>query len=141
MAASRQLVRNYVTQRGWSVMGEREWIELHEAFPDASETTLQGCGIPIEAPWCGIASHTLAELEESLLAFTRVYAERPDLRRYCRDEVIAAKDRARWAAKSSRVEESKRRLKSEMVEWMLVWLGDPATFPVWARLRKDIIVG
>ena len=58
-----------------------------------------------------------------------VYEARPDLRRYCRDQVIAAKDRARWAARSPEVEESKRRMKAEMVEWMLVWLDDPASFP------------
>jgi hypothetical protein len=23
-----------------------------------------------------------------------------------------------------------------MVEWMLVWLGDPAMFPAWAGLRR-----
>jgi hypothetical protein len=141
MPTNRQRVRDYVAQRAWTVIAEPEWAELRNTFPDASEATLRGGGIPIEPPWSGVASHTLAELEESLLAYTRIYADRPDLRRYCRDEVIAAKDRARWAAKSPRVEESKRRLKAEMVEWMLVWLGDPATFPVWARLRKDVIVG
>lgn len=139
--ATKQRVRNYIAERAWTVIDESEWAQLRAAFPDASEATLRGCGVPIEAPWSGVASQTLAGLEESLFAFSRIYADRPDLRRYCRDQVIAAKDRARWAAKSSRVEESKRRLKSEMVEWMLVWLGDPATFPVWARLRKDIIVG
>jgi hypothetical protein len=138
---SARATRDFVTRQGWSAIGESEWSALRQAFPDASETTLRGCGLPIEAPWAGVASHTLAELEESLLAYSRVYADRADLRRYCRDEVIAAKESARWAAKSSRVDEAKRRLKGEMVEWMLVWLGDPATFPIWARLRKDVIVG
>ena len=137
----KQLLRDYVVRQGWSRIGEPEWSQLRAAFPDASETTLRGCGVPVDTPWSGVESHTLAELEEALREFSRIYADRPDLRRYCRDQVIAAKDRARWAAKSSRVEESKRRLKAEMVEWMLVWLGDPATFPVWARLRKDVIVG
>ena len=53
------------------------------------------------------------------------------------DQVIAAKDRARWAAKSPKVEETKRRMKAEMVEWMLVWLGDPAVFPAWVQLRRQ----
>ncbi|HWF10919.1 MAG TPA: hypothetical protein VG297_20765 [Bryobacteraceae bacterium] len=137
----KQRLQNYVTSRGWAAIAEPEWLELRTAFPDFSEATLRGCGLRIEPPWSGIAAHTLAELEESLRDYSRVYADRPDLGRYCRDQVIAAKERARWASKSSRVEESKRRLKAEMVEWMLVWLGDPATFPVWAALRKDIIIG
>jgi hypothetical protein len=70
-----------------------------------------------------------------------VYETRADLRRYCRDEVIAAKDRARWASLSPRVDEHKRELKAEMVEWMLVWLDDPAVFPIWAQLRRNALTG
>ena len=76
------------------------------------------------------------ELEATLLELTQVYETRPDLRRYCRDQVIAAKDRARWASRSSGVDEPKRRMKEEMVEWMLVWLDDPAIFPGWIQLRR-----
>ncbi len=94
-------------------------------------------GVPVRAPWCGVAAHSIDELEATLREFGEVYETRADLRRYCRDQVIAAKDRARWAAKSARVEESKRRMKAEMVEWMLVWLDDPAMFPGWARLRRE----
>ena len=88
-----------------------------------------------------MAVHSLEELEESLREFTRVYEARPDLRRYCRDEIIAAKDRARWASRSPRVEENKRALKAEMVQWMLVWLDDPAVFPVWVQLRLNALNG
>jgi hypothetical protein len=28
-------------------------------------------------------------------------------------------------------------MKAEMVEWMLVWLGDPAIFPAWIQLRRQ----
>jgi len=27
-------------------------------------------------------------------------------------------------------------LKEEMVDWMLVWLDDPAMFPAWAEIRR-----
>lgn len=27
-------------------------------------------------------------------------------------------------------------MKAEMVEWMLVWLDDPAMFPAWASVRR-----
>jgi hypothetical protein len=132
----KQRVLNFIAAQGWGTIGETEWQELRSAFGDISETTLRESGIPIQAPWSGVAAHSIDELEASLREFSQVYEERIDLRRYCRDRVIAAKDRARWSAGSTRVEESKRRMKAEMVEWMLVWLGDPAVFPAWVELRR-----
>jgi hypothetical protein len=129
-------VLDFVAARGWGAIGEIEWQELRSTLKDISETTMRESGIPILAPWRGVAAHSIDELEASLHELTQVYETRADLRRYARDLVIAAKDRARWASKSPRVEASKRRMKAEMVEWMLVWLGDPAIFPAWAELRR-----
>lgn len=132
---------DFAAARGWSVIGESEWNELRAGLSDISESTIRGSGLPIACPWCGVAVHSIDDLEDSLREFTKVYAARPDLRRYCRDEVIAAKDRARWASLSPRVEENKRALKAEMLQWMLVWLDDPAVFPVWAQLRRNALSG
>jgi len=129
-------VRDLVAARGWDEIGEKEWREIRSALSDISESTVRASGIRIGAPWRGVAVHTIDELESSLRELSRVYETRPDLRRYCRDQVIAAKDRARWAASSPKVEESKRSMKAEMVEWMLIWLNDPAIFPTWVELRK-----
>jgi hypothetical protein len=129
-------VLDFVAGRGWDAIGENQWQELRAAFSDISETTLRASGISIHAPWSGVDAHSIDELEASLRELSRVYEERIDLRRYCREQVIAAKDRARWVANSPRVEESKRRMKAEMVEWMLVWLGDPAVFPAWVEVRR-----
>lgn len=129
-------MRDFVGERGWSAIREPEWQAMREALPDIPESTLRECGLPLEMPWRGVASHTLDELEASLCEMTRVYQARDDLRRYCRDEVIGAKERARWIAKSSKVEEGKRRLKLEMTKWMLVWLDDPAMFPAWVQVRR-----
>jgi hypothetical protein len=129
-------VLDFVAARGWDAIGETEWRELRSALRDVSETTIRESGVQIRAPWRGVAVHSIDELEASLSEFSQVYEERIDLRRYCRDQVIAAKDRARWASKSPKVEESKRRMKAEMVEWMLVWLDDPAIFPAWVQLRR-----
>ncbi len=137
----KQRVLDYAAAQGWSVIGEREWHELRGALSDISESTIRGSGLKILAPWSGVAVHSIEELEESLREFTRVYEARPDLRRYCRDEIIVAKDRARWASLSPRVEENKRALKAEMVQWMLVWLDDPAVFPVWVQLRLNALSG
>ncbi len=125
----RQRVLDLVAARGWALIGEAEWNELRAALPDVSEATIRRSGISIAQPWRGVAQHTIEELEESLRELSAIYEQRPDLRRYCRDRVIAAKDRARYLAR-------KHPLKAEMVEWMLVWLGDPAMFAAWAGLRK-----
>ncbi len=137
----KQRVLDFVAQRGWQRIGEAEWNEMRRALPDVSETTLRQCEVPIESPWEGVHQHTLDELERSLLALSAVYDARPDLRDYCRREVIAAKDRARGAARSSRVEPERRELKAEMVDWMLVWLGDPRMFSAWAGARRAVMVG
>ena len=86
--------------------------------------------ISIAQPWRGVTQHTIEELDQSLRELSSIYVLRPDLRRYCRDQVIAAKDRARYLSRM-------RPLKAEMAEWMLVWLGDPAMFPAWAGLRRE----
>jgi hypothetical protein len=126
----------YVRQRGWTRIGESEWRELRAALPDISETTIRDSGLEIDAPWCGVRQHTLDDLQRSLDDFTAVYQSRPDLHSYCRALVIEAKDHARFASRSPRVDEAKRVLKAEMLEWMLVWLGDPGVFPAWSELRR-----
>ena len=133
----KQRVLDFVAARGWEAIGETEWREIRSALSDISETTIRESGIAIHTPWRGVAGNSLDQLETSLRQMSSVYETRADLRRYARDQVIAAKDRARWASKSSRVEESKRRMKAEMVEWMLVWLDDPAIFPAWVQLRRQ----
>ena len=109
-------------------MGETEWHELRAALPDIAERTLRAAalarGVAIAQPWRGVLQHSFDELQDSLTALSAVYEQRPELRRYCRDQVIAAKDRARWQS------------KAEMTEWMLIWLGDPAMFPAWAEIRR-----
>jgi len=128
----KQRVLDFVAARGWSLIGEPEWLELRAALPDISESTIRGTGIPIAQPWCGVRQHTIDELETSLRELSEVYAKHPHLRRTCREQVIAAKARARFLSR-------KNALKAEMVEWMLVWLGDPAMFPAWATLRRERI--
>ena len=131
----KQRVRDFIAERGWTAIGEKEWMELRAALAGVSESALRACGIPIAAPWSAVATHSLEDLERSLREMSRIYEQRVDLRRYCRDQVIGAKDRTRWIAGSPKVEDEKRRVKSEMVEWMLVWLDDPAMFPQWVNIR------
>ena len=135
---SRQL-RELIAARGWRRIGEAEWSEIFTEIPDISVLVLQRLEIPVDPPWCGVRQHTLEELEASLLALSEVYAIRPDLRRFCRDRIIVARARALHVSRNPRVAEQKRIVKAEMAQWMLVWLGDPALFPAWARLRMDLL--
>jgi len=132
----KKLLTELVTERGWPRVGEPEWGEIRATIPNIAPEDLQGLEIPVEPPWCGVRQHTLEELEATLDGLTEVYVARTDLRRFCRDSVIRARERARWASKSERVAEEKRALKTEMAEWMLVWLSDPAVFPAWVQLRR-----
>jgi hypothetical protein len=132
----KQRVLDFIAQRGWTAIGECEWHELQAALPDISESTLRECGLAIAAPWSGVNAHSFDQLDACLCELSRVYAERAELQHYCRHQVIAAKDKARWISKTASVDESRRAMKAEMVEWMLIWLDDPALFPAWVRLRR-----
>jgi len=138
ISKQRQL-RELTVARGWRRIGEAEWHEILAAIPDISSAGLSALEIPVDPPWCGVRQHSLEELQGSLEEMSRVYAVRPDLRRFCRDRVIEARARARYASRNARVEEEKRRIKAEMAEWMLVWLGDPSLFATWAKVRLDLL--
>lgn len=122
--------------QAWSRIGESEWQALRQALPDVSVSVIQQAGLPIDAPWCGVRQHTFEDLEDSLREFGVVYAARPDLRRLCRQKVIAAKDRAKWLSVRETTGKETSKRKAIMAEWMLVWLGDPALFPVWVQALR-----
>jgi hypothetical protein len=114
-------VQQYVRQAGWQCVGRAEWSGLRAQFPEISETT-----------------KTLDQLEASLISMAAAYELVPV---ECRSMVIAAKDMARFASLNGKASLEKRALKGEMVEWMLVWLGDPGMFGAWVGLRKVQING
>ncbi len=134
--SKKQRLRDLIAAHGWPRIGESEWSAILAAIPNISPSDLQTSAVPVDPPWSGVRQHTLEELDDSLCALADVYLLRPDLRAFCRRQAIAAKDRARGASRSERVHPERRRLKAEMVEWLLVWLGDPAVFPSWVRLRR-----
>ena len=134
--SKKQRVLDFAAARGWAVIGEAEWTELRQALPDVSESVIQQAGLPVDAPWCGVRQHTFEELAASLLEYSAAYEARADLRRLCRDQVIAAKDRAKLVSVRESVAAETRERKAIMAEWMLVWLGDPAVFPVWLQALR-----
>lgn len=131
-----------------AAIGEAEWNELLGLLAPVSESyvreLVRRTGLPFEQPWAGVRQKTFEELEQSLERLREVYAEamaagRRDRARYARRQVISAKDHARFAARNPRTVPAKRAQKEEMVEWMLVWLGDPQVFPEWVRVRKRVL--
>jgi hypothetical protein len=137
--------REWVERARPTLVTEAQWLALRTELAPVSEAylreLLQNAEIPVEQPYAGVRQHTLDDLETSLGELLQVYraAETAGDRkraRYCRKQVIAAKDRAKFAARNAKLTEEKRSLKREMVEWMLVWLGDPEVFPPWVEARK-----
>jgi hypothetical protein len=92
-------------------------------------------------PPARIRQHTFEELEQSLCDVLATYMEAAgagnrDHARDCRRQVIAAKDRAKFAAANPKTAPEKRAVKIEMAQWMLVWLENPEVFPAWVDARK-----
>ena len=81
----------------------------------------------------GVVQDSFENLERTLRALSEEY-EQSDLIRAkaIRRMVIQAKDHARWAALRS---PEKALVKNEMAAWLLVWLENPAVFPIWVNLR------
>ncbi len=137
----KQQLKAYLEECKPATITEAVWLDLLEKLAPVSESylrdLLRDTGLPFEQPYAGIRQHTLEELEQSLLGMLQVYrdataAGNRDRARYCRRQVIAAKDRARFLA-------GKHPQKEEMAQWMLVWLESPEVFPAWVEARKIVL--
>jgi hypothetical protein len=138
-ATKRELFDALLAENQWTAIHAAEWEKLRQGFSESSlREWLTEAGIPVDQPFRGIDTKTMESLEDSLVAMTELYVGAPGVRRACRAAVIATKDRTRFASKNQKVDRGKREMKAEMVEWMLVWLDDPAMFPVWAAVRKKV---
>ncbi len=138
--SKRQQLSEYLAAQNWTSVGAAEWQQLRVDFPEWKERSLRQLllqsGAEVQQPWAGVNAKSLEQLEASLTAMTEVYARDPALGKLCRNLVIAAKDQAKFISRNAKVGTEKREIKQEMVEWMLVWLGDPAMFPTWVGMRK-----
>jgi len=141
----KQQLREYLAARQPAAITEAVWGELMMSLAPVSESylrdLLRATGLPFDQPYSGIRQHTFQELEESLNGMLQVYLDsvasgNRDRGRYCRRQVIAAKDRAKFLAAAPRSTDDKRAEKEEMAQWMLVWLENPEVFPAWVEARK-----
>jgi hypothetical protein len=124
---------------------EAVWKDLRAALAPVSEgylrELLRATGLEFDLPYAGIRQHSLEELEDSLRGMERVHAEAQargdrERARYCRRQVIGAKDRAKYLAARPGTSPEKKAQKEEMTRWMLVWLEDPGVFAAWVEARK-----
>src|SRR6185503_17096733 len=146
----KQQLKEYLATEKPAVISEAVWRDCLQRFAPVSESYLRDLlrttGLPFEQPYAGVRQHTLEELEESLREMLTVYSDavaggNRERARYCRRQVIAAKDRAKFMAHSPRASAEKQSLKAEMAQWMLVWLENPEVFPAWVEARKRILSG
>ena len=143
-SVKRQL-RDYLAAHQPAAITEAVWRDLLQNLAPVSESylrdLLRDTGLPFDQPYSGIRQHTFEELEESLRNMLQVYSDSlasgdRDRARYCRRQVIAAKDRAKYLAIAPRITPEKSTEKEEMAQWMLVWLENPEVFPAWVDARK-----
>jgi hypothetical protein len=136
----KQQLRDILAAETPAVVTEAVWQGLLLRLAPVSESylreLLQNAGVPIEQPFAGIRQHTFEELEHSLRDMLTVYQEAAaagnrERARYCRRQVIGAKDRAKFLARNPRTAPEKQAEKREMAQWMLVWLENPEVFPAW----------
>lgn len=144
----KQELREYLEAEQPAAITAAVWHGLLERFAPVSESYLRDLlrqtGLPFEQPYQGVRQHTFEELEQSLRDLLAAYSEAAgagdrDRLRYCRRQVIAAKDRAKFLAANLRTPPEKQAEKTEMAQWMLVWLENPEVFPAWVDARKKAI--
>ena len=145
-STKRRLV-DYLASREPARITEDVWLEARAHLAPVSDSylrdLLQASQIPFDQPWAGVCQHTFEELEGSLREMLEVYLAAQavgdrERARYVRRQVIAAKDRAKFAARNPRTSPEKRAAKEEMAQWMLVWLENPEVFPAWVEVRKRL---
>ena len=134
-----------IAEWGLQRIAEPEWRRLVAELAPISESylrrLLRETGVPVAQPFAGIRQSNFEELESSLIEMERVYAQAREAgnrarAQYCRNQVIEAKDHARLSASSPSATAERKLQKEEMIQWMLVWLENPAVFEEWVKLRK-----
>ena len=141
----KQALREFLAAGPITAIGEEEWQAALRTLAPISESYLRDLlretGLPFAQPCAGIRQKSFADLERDLREMLAIYAEAmragdEKRARYCRRQVIAAKDRARFLGRNPKASPEKKAQKDEMAQWMLVWLENPEVFPAWVEIRK-----
>ena len=152
--AVKSIVLDYIETRGTTLVDEAAFAAIRKEAARGSARgktpsdlylldILSDAGIEIDRRLGGvpvdlrdrIRTETLADARESLAALAREYAagdaaRAEDIRRAVRN----AKDRLKFLL-GRKLSADKRRVKEEVLCWMLVWLENPLVFESWVALR------
>jgi hypothetical protein len=135
-------IRRWVETCGPGTIGEADFDELLPRLApvsaEALRKLLRETGYPLAPLVEGVRQNDFDELQRTLENLTGEYdraAGDRERRRKLRGLAITAKDHARFAARRAK-DESRRQMKEEMAEWLLVWLENPTIFPQWVKLRR-----
>ena len=110
-------LREYLAAERPPAITEAVWKDLLQRLAPVSESylreLLRATGLPFEQPYAGVRQHTFEELEQSLREMLHGLREAMaagdrERARYCRRQVIGAKDRARFPARSPRAAPEKQ---------------------------------
>ena len=84
-----------------------------------------------------VRTGSLEQARQSLLAMSREYAQAPDKARAVdvHRAVMRSKQHTMLAL-AGRMGDQKRKEKQEILEWLLVWLENPAIFASWLAVRE-----
>jgi hypothetical protein len=143
----KQQLRDYLAAERPAAITEAVWGHLLMRLAPVSESylreLLRATGLPFEQPFAGIRQHTFEELEACLRELGGIYMDAVaagvrERARYCRRQVIGARERAVFLSRNPRTAPGKRAQKEEMAQWMLVWLESPEVFPAWVDARKRV---
>ncbi len=134
----------YFQQSGLAELGELQFKELHARLSPISASALQKLlresRLALSPMVEGVRQENFDQLGRTLVRLSTEYsaclADAGRLR-HLRRLVIASKDHARFAARSA-ADESRRREKDEMAQWLLIWLENPPLFPQWLQLRQNV---
>ena len=115
-----------------------ELVRIHLQFAPISENylrkLLRESGHKMHPLVEGVRQDTYENLERTLNCLEEIYSAGDALEKsYCRQLVKQAKQRAELAARRYRGS------RSEKIEWMRLWLENPAAFPRWAQFRRHAI--
>jgi hypothetical protein len=147
--SAKSRLAEYLRRREPGPLTEAEWTRLRAALAPATagylRRLLRASGVPLDPLVEGVRQDAFDGLERTLAALAGEYEtarSAGDLGRQaaCRAVVIQAKDHARFSMARTKDPGVAAR-KREMVEWMLVWLGNPSLFSAWVALRKRCLAG
>ena len=126
-------------------LAEADFCLLREKLAPISESylraLLRSSGLPLDPVVEGVRQDSFEHLERTLLSLAEEYnralaADDRQRAGACRRAVLTGRDHNRLAARRPGVSDESKAQKEEMASWMLVWLENPAIFPLWLSLRK-----